>query len=109
MLHGTNYSVVLFLGLDSFDHNPIRQSGVLLSIHSQGSTHDFHAPFTYSLCVMMRRMNSTLRLKLISAMSRYLFPPISKTTYGATKSAVLNDSFTSAKLDQVARLATRYQ
>src|SRR5258707_13334682 len=104
MFHGGNHMVLFFLGLDSLDHNPIRQSGVLLSIHSQGSTHDFHAPFTYSLCVMMRRMNSTLRLKFISAMSRYLFPPISKTTYGATKSTVLNVGFTSVKLDQTARL-----
>ena len=54
-------------------------------------------------------MNSTLRLKLISAMRRYLFPPMSKTTNRATKSAVLNDCRTSAKLTHVARLATLYQ
>jgi hypothetical protein len=58
---------------------------------------------------MMPRMNKTLRLKLISAMSRYLLPPISKTMYGATKSAVLNACFTSAKLTQVAHFATLYQ
>ena len=42
-------------------------------------------------------------MKCISAMSRYLLPPMSKTTWGARKSAVLNDCFTSAKLDQLAR------
>ena len=34
---------------------------------------------------------------------------MSKTTYGGTKSAILNDCFTSANLAQVARLATLYQ
>jgi hypothetical protein len=101
--------VVLFLGLDGFDDNAIREPGVFFGIDGQCSTHDFHAPFTYSLCVMMGRMNSTLRVKFISAMSRYLLPPMSKMTCGATKSAVLKDAFTSAKLDLVARLATQYQ
>jgi len=57
----------------------------------------------------MARMNSTLRLKTISAMSRYLLPPMSKTTKGATKSAVLNDCFTCAKLAHVDALATLNQ
>src|SRR5471030_105546 len=101
--------VVLFLGLNGFDGNAIREPGVFFVVDGQCSAHNFHAPFTYSLCVMMPRMNSTLRVKFISAMSRYLLPPMSKTTCGATKSAVLNDCLTSAKPDQVARLATRYQ
>src|ERR1039457_4714415 len=109
LFHGDNHMVVLFLGLDGFDDNAIRQPGVFLGVDGQCSAHDFHAPFTYSLCVTMQRMNSTLRVKFISATIRYLLPPMSKTTCGATKSAVLNDCFTSAKLDQVARLATRYQ
>jgi hypothetical protein len=41
----------------------------------------------------MPRMNSTLRVKIVSAMSRYLLPPMSKTMYGATKSAVLKRLF----------------
>src|ERR1019366_7278578 len=109
LFHGGNHMVVLFLGLDRLDHNAIREPGVFLGVHGHCSAHDFHAAFTYSLCVMMQRMNSSLRVKFISAMSRYLLPPMSKTTCGATKSAVLNGCFTSAKLDQVACLATRYQ
>src|ERR1017187_7804295 len=109
LFHGGNHMVVLFLGLDGFDDDAIGEPGVFFRVDGQCSAHDFHAPFIYSLCVTMQRMNSTLRVKFISAMSRYLLPPMSKTTCGATESAVLNDCFTSAKLDQVARLATRYQ
>ena len=54
----------------------------LIEYHSL-SVHSFHPPFLYSLCVMILRMKSTLRAKLISAMSRYLLPPMSKTTNGA--------------------------
>src|ERR1019366_4757585 len=88
-LHGGNHPVVLFLGLDGFDDDAIRQTDVLLSVDYQRRAHAFHTPFTYSLCVLL--------------------PPMSNTTYGATKSAVLNVCFTSAKFTQVARLATLYQ
>jgi hypothetical protein len=55
----------------------------------------------------VRHDGSSLLLKKISATNRYLFPPISKTMYGATKPAVLNVRITSGKLTQVARLATQ--
>src|SRR5271165_7329465 len=103
VFHGGNHAIILILGLDGFDQDAIREPGIFLAVDSQCSAHCRHSPFEYSLWVMMLRMNSTLRSNLISAMSRYLLPPMSKTTYGATKSAALNDCFTSAKLAQVAR------
>src|ERR1035441_521382 len=81
LFHCGNHTVVLFLGLDGLDNNAIREPGVFFRVDGQCSAHDFHAPFIYSLCVMMKRMNTTLRAKFISAISRYLLPPMSKTTY----------------------------
>src|ERR1019366_2437995 len=42
--HGGNHMVVLFLGLDGFDDNAIREPGVFLGVDGQCSAHDFHAP-----------------------------------------------------------------
>src|ERR1035438_4163383 len=103
LFHGGNHMVVLFLGLDGLDDNAIREPGVFFGVDGQCSAHDFHAPFTYSLCVMMQWMNSTLRVKFICAMSRYLLPPMPKTTCGATKSAVLNECLTCAKSGEPCR------
>src|ERR1035438_10505502 len=80
LFHGGNHMVVLFLGLDRLDDNAIREPGVFFGVDGHCSAHDFHAPFTYSLCVMMQRMNSTLRVKFICAMSRCLLPPDRKST-----------------------------
>src|SRR5258708_2885873 len=66
LLHRGNHMVVLFLSIDGFDDDAVCEPGVFLWVDGQCSAHDFHAPFTYSLCVMMHRMNSTLHVKFIS-------------------------------------------
>src|SRR5260370_18611288 len=48
-----------------------------LVCHAQSS---FHFPSSYSACVTTCRTNSLPRLKCITAISRDLFPPMSKTT-----------------------------
>src|ERR1017187_7601444 len=51
LFHCGNHTVVLFLGLDGFDDNAIREPGVFLGVDGQCSAHSFHAPLSYSLCV----------------------------------------------------------